>query len=609
MILNRLYELAVRESLLDDPSVEIEPVPYIIKIAKNGDFLGVGDNRGEITIPSRKKNAPPKKKLDKGKETPVPKLHGNRANKGFARYFVDTLARVLPVNEDQKSAASRETFWNQMARAAQETSDAALLAALSFGRRMMTDAELRVNIIAELNRCNAAPSDRCTLAWAPDEGTTIFERPVIRDWYRRFFTAAGAEREGKSDQGFCQITGEYGPLARSHATQIKGVPGGLPAGVYVVSYDKAAFESYGLDGAVNAGISFRAADGYTRALNALLANKVPLCPKTCLKIGGVAFLFWTRNRVGEAPWALLDSPSPEDVARLLGSHGRGQESYGADVNDFYCLCLSGNAARAIVRDYLETPLPKAWESLCAWFADLRMIDHFSGEPKADFPLWMLAGATVRSGDDFPPALLPTLARSALAGAPVPQNVLAACLRRLRVETGGSQFTVQRMALIKLILNRLSQTGDLQMTEKLDESRRSDPAYICGRLFSCLAYIQAFERDPKKHGYGQDAPIVAAYYGAASAAPRSVFGGLLRQNQYRLNKFDEKYVPFVTNRNKEIEDLLTQLETASSGPDIFPAILNLPEQGRFAVGFYHQRATYRAASAERRAADEAATASS
>lgn len=423
----------------------------------------------------------------------------------------------------------------------------------------------------------------------------------MRDWYRKFFADVGAKLEEKSAQGFCQISGEFGPLARSHATKISGVPNGLPTGVSVVSYDKAAFESYGLDGAVNAGISLRAADGYTRALNALLADKVPHCPKTCMKVGGVAFLFWTREPTDSAPWATLEQPAPDDVARLIAAYQRGQESHGVSGNDFYCLCLSGNAARAIVRDYLEAPLPKAEQNLGAWFADLRIIDSFSNEPKADFPLWMLASATIRSGDDYPPALLPTLARSALTGAPLPENILAACVRRLRVETGAAQFTTARMALIKLLLNRLPQSGDLPMTEKLDESRRSDPAYICGRLFSCLAYIQAFERDPKKHGYGQDAPIIAAYYGAASAAPRSVFGGLLRQNQYRLNKFEEKYAPFVTNRNKEIEDLLTQLETASSDPDIFPPTLTLPEQGRFAVGFYHQRAAYRAATAERRAA--------
>ena len=36
---------------------------------------------------------------------------------------------------------------------------------------------------------------------------------------------------------------------------------------------------------------------------------------------------------------------------------------------------------------------------------------------------------------------------------------------------------------------------------------------------------------------------------------------------------------------------------------FPAILDLKGQGRFALGFYHQRAAYRQASAERKAERE------
>ena len=600
MILNRLYELAVRESLLDDPSVEVQPIPYIINMNKNGDYLGIQERRGEIPVPSKKKSGPPKTKPDKGKELAVPKAHGNTANKGFARYFADTLPRVLPVNDDPKSAASRETFWNQIARAAEEVDDPALGAALAFGRRAMTDAALRAKIVADLDGYKVGPGDRCTIAWAPDEGGTIVERPAVRGWYRKLFEELATEREESSDQGFCQITGEHGALARSHATKIVGVPNGIAAGVSVVSYDKGAFESYGLDGAVNAGISYRAAEGYTRALNALLANKVPNCPNTCLKTGGVAFLFWTRKRVDEAFWTVLNEPTPDQVERLLKSYHHGPESQGVDTNDFYCLCISGNAARAIVRDYLEEPLPKARESLARWYTDLRIVDHFSGERKAEFSVWALATTTVRSGDDLPPALMPTLARCALTGDPVPENVLAACLRRLRVETGGGQFTVARMALIKLILNRLPQIGDLSMTETLDEpmSDRS-PGYACGRLLALLARCQS----PKD--YGASAQLLERYYGAASTAPRSVLAVLLRLNRHHLRKIRDEMPGFAFNLEQELEARLEPFRATPTSDPNFPAVLSLAEQGRFALGFYQQRAAYRAAGAERRAAEEVA----
>ena len=224
---------------------------------------------------------------------------------------------------------------------------------------------------------------------------------------------------------------------------------------------------------------------------------------------------------------------------------------------------------------------------------------------AAFPLWQLVKSTARDSGDIPPDLPTMLLSAALKHTPVPDHVLAACPARIRVEKGSAQFPPARMGLIKLVLNRRFQ-GDDQMTESLDPSRNIDPAYVCGRLFACLAYIQGFERDPKKHGFGQDAPIVAAYYGTASAAPRSVFGPLLRQTQHRLNKLSEEYGGFVTNRNKELEEFACYLGNAGVWQADFPPFLDLHKQGRFALGFYHQRGDYRRQSTETRAAKKAAT---
>lgn len=604
MILNRLYEFALREALLDDPAFESLPVPFVIHLAANGDFQRVEERRGDVVTPSKKKGAPPKTKPDKGIEIPVPKAHGNTANKGFARYFVDTLPRVLPMNDDAKSAASRATFWEQVANAARETSDAALEAVSAFGCQLAADSDLAARVRAEVEALKPAAGDRCTLAWSPDEGRTIMGRDVVRAWYRGFFAGVSAERQEASDQGYCQITGEYGPLARSHSTKIVGVPNGLPAGVSVVSFDKPAFESYGLDGAVNAGIGYRAADGYTRALNALLADKWPSGRRSCLKSGGVAFLFWTRAAEQDDFWTLLERPDSGDVRRLLGSVDSGQQSHGISSNDFYMLCISGNAARAVVRDYLEQPLVAAKEHLRRWFDDLRIVDHFSSEVRADFPVWMLANSTIRTGDALPPAVLPALVRAALAGAAVGENILAACLRRMRVETGSAQFSPARMALTKLVLNRLPHSGDLKMTETLDETAGDRSlGYACGRLLALLARCQAGALGQKD--YGASAPILERYYGAASTTPRSIFAVLLRLNRHHLRKVRDENPGFAYNLEQEIERRLDCFRgSADSDPD-FPALLSLPEQGRFALGFYQQRAAYRAATLDRRAAEQAA----
>lgn len=600
MILQRLYELAERENLLDDPSLARQPVPFVVQVGPGGKYLGIQERRSPIVTPSRKKDAPPKTRPGRGDDLLVPKPHGNTANKGFACFFADTLARVMPLDDDAKSARSRETFWKQLEQAAKDTGDAALVAVSDFGRALASDPALVDRVRADLSEKNAKPSERCTFAFDPDDGTTIVERPAVRSWYRSFYDAVMGARAASSVQGLCQITGERTALPRSHATKIAGVPNGISSGVSVVSYDKAAFESYGLDGAVNSGIGARAADGYTRALNDLIANKLPGGRRTRRVIGDVLFVYWTRRRVDDDALVLLDEPTPEQVERLLTSAADGRQSATTEPNDFYCLGLTGNGARAMVREYLEVPLSRVRENLARWFADLRIVDERRLEARCDFPLWMLANATVRESKDLPPDIATALHSAALKGAAVPDHVLAACLRRIRVEGATAAFLPQRMGMIKLILNRKPSKGVTMLTEALNpEAERTSPGYACGRLMACLARCQ----HPKS--FGAEAQILERYFASASTTPRFVFPVLLRLNRHHVRKARDESPGLAANLERELEDRIAPFLPGPGGDPDFPAVLSLHEQGRFALGYYQQRAAYRAASAQRKAAQAAA----
>ena len=99
-----------------------------------------------------------------------------------------------------------------------------------------------------------------------------------------------------------------------------------------------------------------------------------------------------------------------------------------------------------------------------------------------------------------------------------------------------------------------------------------PAYRLGRLFATLEKIQE-EASP-----GINATIRERYYGAASSSPVSVFTTLLRLKNHHLAK--------LTNRGRAVnfERLLAEI---MGGIQDFPRHLSLPEQGRFAIGYYHQ----------------------
>ena len=101
------------------------------------------------------------------------------------------------------------------------------------------------------------------------------------------------------------------------------------------------------------------------------------------------------------------------------------------------------------------------------------------------------------------------------------------------------------------------------------------AYRLGRLFSALEKIQE-EANPKIN-----ATIRDRFYGAASSTPVTVFTSLLRLKNHHLKKLD-------IGRATWFEKLLGEILAAVSD---FPAHLTLQDQGRFALGYYHQRQAF------------------
>ena len=106
---------------------------------------------------------------------------------------------------------------------------------------------------------------------------------------------------------------------------------------------------------------------------------------------------------------------------------------------------------------------------------------------------------------------------------------------------------------------------------LDESSRN-PGYRLGRLFAGLERIQ-LEACP-----GSQTTIRKSYYGGASGTPGAVFPILIRMKNHLLAKLANK------NRAVDFEKLLLEI---IDGISDFPAQLSLDDQGRFAIGYYHQ----------------------
>ena len=182
-------------------------------------------------------------------------------------------------------------------------------------------------------------------------------------------------------------------------------------------------------------------------------------------------------------------------------------------------------------------------------------------------------ATQGKADNIPPNLGGELMRSILAGLPYPRTILAAAVRRIRAE---HEVTYARAALIKACINRATRYSEPaikeELTMSLDETN-TNVGYRLGRLFAVLEKIQE-EANP-----GINATIRDRYYGAASSTPVTVFSTLLKLKNHHLSKLENR--GRAVNLEKRVGEIMEGLSD-------FPAQLPIADQGRFAIGYYHQR---------------------
>jgi CRISPR-associated protein Csd1 len=181
-------------------------------------------------------------------------------------------------------------------------------------------------------------------------------------------------------------------------------------------------------------------------------------------------------------------------------------------------------------------------------------------------------------ENIPPNISADFMRSILMGTPYPQSLLQMTLRRIKNDAE-KRVSPTRAALLKAILNKNLRINPQQYEKELAMSLDIDQpsiGYQLGRLFSTLTKIQE-EASP-----GINSSIADRYYGSACSTPVSVFGTLMRLMRHHLSKIE--------NPGRRIQ-LERQVNEIVGHIDEFPAHLNLNEQGRFAVGYYHQRQAF------------------
>ncbi len=174
-------------------------------------------------------------------------------------------------------------------------------------------------------------------------------------------------------------------------------------------------------------------------------------------------------------------------------------------------------------------------------------------------------------------------RAILSGLPYPETLLQGALRRIRAER---EVNYPRAALIKACINRKTRRAKSAVDSATEEELHVslDPAntnvgYRLGRLFAALEKVQE-EASP-----GLNATIRDRFYGAASSTPVTVFSNLLKLSKHHLAKIESR------GRAVNLEKLIGEIVDAVDGGEGFTAHLSIADQGRFAIGYYHQKQAF------------------
>ena len=553
MILQKLCELASRISDIPPSMYSPLEIKWQIELDKDGNYRGItplsggtDSNRGlRLLVPNRKRSG----------TSPPPLLLTDKAN------YVLGLGAECP-SKSWRFAAFKEL----VDECAHQTGEPTVRAVNSFLNKYEQDPSV-------------IPAEDLTVVDQSDMMTFRVDdiRPIDLPSVREFWADKCSEESSKMQ---CIVCGRIRPVDRVSPIAIKGIPGGQPSGTQIVSANKEAFESYGLTQALTAPTCRKCGEAYAHALNYMLKED-----DYHVSVGPVAFVFWTSQETGFNAATMISDPQPEEVRKLIESYKSREKQFGLDATAFYSLSLSASGGRAVIRDWIYSTVPRVQANLARWFALQKIVEWDGTDPQSYFGLGALARALLppkATSDQLPKNVPRDLVRCALQASPLPSSFLAQVLLRNKAE---QQVTRARAALAKVAL--LSQIENVKegYMEKLDETCKS-AGYLCGRLLAELEAAQRLATDPKS-------TLVDRYYGAASSAPATVFGYLLRDFQVaHLSKLRKNNPAVCKAIDHRVQDILKDLVD-------FPKTLSVKEQALFSLGYYHQKAQDRAEAREKK----------
>ena len=560
MILKALYDYYHRCGNLPKLGTELKEIGFLIVIDKEGNFLRFEDRRID------------KKQAQKF----LVKKHVGRTSALAANYLYDNSGYVFGFSDKGDSLAQYQTFKDKVESIYEAHPDNQDIAAV----RKFYQHEQSL-ILSQMQRdrrwgeiAKNLNKKYSTFSFLIDGDTKIVaEKSELLD----------EDSETEVDGGqVCIISGKKSKAVET--TTATMIPGSQATAKLVAFQVSSGYDSYGKVKGGNAPISEEAEFAYTTALNYLLASN----SRNKFLIGSRTFLFWASKndeagkKAEDSFFSLFgfneqsDAPNRniEQVRKVFESIYKGTlKTSSEDV--FYILGLAPNAARIAVTYWAGIPLRQFAETICRHFGDMEVADT-RPEKKPYMSLRNIISAVTLGGKvlDATPNLPETIVKSIFEGLPYPQALFASCIRRIRAESGEKDKNavhITRAAIIKAYLNRLK-NNEKKIQFMLDKEN-TNQGYLCGRLFAVLDKIQ--EEANNQHS------IRERYMNSASSTPAAVFSTILNLSNHHVENLKNEGRKIYFEKLKQ--EIISKIDANGFRPQ-----LDLQDQGRFFIGYYHQR---------------------
>ena len=561
MILNALYDYYHRCDDLPRKGMELKEIGFLIVIDKQGHFLRFEDRRND------------KKQAQKF----LVKKHVERTSAVVANYLYDNSGYVFGYSDKGNVIPQYQAFKDKVKSIFDLHSDREdIIAVQKFYEQEQTEMleqmkgdSLWPEIEKNLNKKYS------TFSFLLEGDTKIIaEKVELLDV---------EDNEPYSDEGqVCLVSGKKGKAVET--TTATMIPGSQAKAKLVSFQVSSGYDSYGKTKGGNAPISEDAEFAYTTVLNHLLASN----SRNKFMVGSRTFLFWASKndeagmQVEEGIFSMFgfteqeDNPNRniEQVRKVFTSIYSGELKITSD-DKFYILGLAPNAARIAVVYWAEIPLKEFAGTICKHFEDMEIVDT-RPDKKPYLSLRNILSTVTLGGkvSDATPNLPDAVVKSIFQGIPYPQTLFASCIRRIRAESGDKDKNavhITRAAIIKAYLNRLN--NNEQKIQVMLDKDNTNQGYLCGRLFAVLDKIQ--EEANNQHS------IRERYMNSASSTPAAVFSTILNLSNHHVEN--------LKNEGRKIYfDKLKQEIVSKIDADGFRPQLDLQDQSRFFIGFYHQR---------------------